>query len=142
MSSLFPRHTLRSALVVALAAGLSACKPAGDDGGATLRVESVGDGGRAETLMRQNALDVTSQGLVQFDAAGQTVPGLATSWRIADDGLSVIFRLRAAKWSDGRPVTAEQVVLSFQRLLTPKRVAPCYPAARLSKARRATPVSD
>ena len=119
MSSLSPRHALRSALVVALAAGLVACKPAGDDGGATLRVDSVGDGGRAETLMRQHALDVTSQGLVQFDAAGQTVPGLATSWRIADDGLSVIFRLRAAKWSDGRPVTAEQVVLSFQRLLAP-----------------------
>ena len=114
-------------LAAALVAWLAACKPAGDDGGATLRVESVGEGGRAETLMRQTALDVTSQGLVQFDAAGQTVPGLATSWRIADDGLSVIFRLRAANWSDGRPVTAEQVVLSFRRLLAPAGRSPLKP---------------
>ncbi|HPU16277.1 MAG TPA: ABC transporter substrate-binding protein, partial [Polymorphobacter sp.] len=119
MSRSSPHLALRAVVAIALVAGLAACKPAGDAGGATLRVDSVGDAGRAEMLMRQTALDVTSQGLVQFDAAGQTVPGRATSWRIADDGLSVIFRLRAAKWSDGRPVTAEQVVLSFRRLLAP-----------------------
>lgn len=114
------------AVVLALAV-LASCGSRDDGGGATLRADTVGGGGAAEALLRQSALDATAQGLVQFDAAGRTVPGLATSWRFADDGLSVIFRLRAAKWSDGRPVTAEQVVLSFRRLLAPASRSPLKP---------------
>jgi peptide/nickel transport system substrate-binding protein len=36
-------------------------------------------------------------------------PVLAESWTFAEDGLSLTFRLREATWSDGRPITAEDV---------------------------------
>jgi len=112
-------RSVRAALPLLLIASVVACKPGDGNNGAVLRADTVGGGDRAATLQRQFAIDATGQGLVQFDAAGKTVPGLATSWRVADDGLSVIFRLRPAKWSDGRPVTADEVVTSFRRLLAP-----------------------
>jgi peptide/nickel transport system substrate-binding protein len=48
------------------------------------------------------------------DATGLE-PGLAESWEISDDGLAYTFRLRDAAFSDGTPVTAEDVVYSLQR---------------------------
>ena len=62
-------------------------------------------------------LAATAQGLVSLDAAGQIEPGLAERWTVLDDGLSYIFRLRDATWSDGRPVTTEQVVTILRRAL-------------------------
>lgn len=50
-----------------------------------------------------------AQGLVRFDAGGQIEPALAQSWTVSDDGRSYIFRLARTNWSDGTPVTAEQV---------------------------------
>ena len=50
-----------------------------------------------------------AQGLVRFDASGQIEPALAQSWTVSDDGMSYIFRLARTNWSNGAPVTAEQV---------------------------------
>jgi peptide/nickel transport system substrate-binding protein len=41
-------------------------------------------------------------------------PQLAESWTAGEDGLSLTFRLRPASWSDGRPVTAEDVRFTWQ----------------------------
>ncbi len=47
-------------------------------------------------------------------------PGVAKSWKISDNGLVYTFYLRKnAKWSNGTPVTAEDFVYSFKRVLTP-----------------------
>ena len=62
-------------------------------------------------------LDSSAQGLVRFDAAGQIEPGLAERWTVIDNGGSYIFRLREARWADGVPVTAEQVVRLLERRL-------------------------
>ncbi len=64
-------------------------------------------------------LDSIAQGLVRFDANGQVVPGLAERWTVIDDGMSYIFRLREAEWSDGSKVTATQVVALLRRQLAP-----------------------
>ncbi|MBL9201712.1 MAG: peptide ABC transporter substrate-binding protein [Opitutaceae bacterium] len=49
------------------------------------------------------------------------VPGLAERWDISADGKTYTFHLRKnGKWSDGSPITAEDCVLSFQRMLTPE----------------------
>src|SRR3546814_5876462 len=48
-----------------------------------------------------------SRGLVKLDGNGQVVPDMATSWRVSDDGRSIIFRLREAEWTDGRDVTGQ-----------------------------------
>ena len=42
------------------------------------------------------------------------VPALAQSWEWSEDGLSITFTLRDALWSDGRPVTAEDVRFTWQ----------------------------
>src|SRR4051812_723693 len=47
-------------------------------------------------------------------------PALADSWRVAPDGRSYEFHLREdAAWSDGRPVTADDVKFSFDVLFDP-----------------------
>lgn len=54
-------------------------------------------------------LDATSQGLVSYDGEGQIDTGLADRWTVTTDGRSYIFRLREAKWTNGRKVTAQDV---------------------------------
>ena len=44
-------------------------------------------------------------------------PGLAERWAVSDDGLSYVFRLRTATWSDGRRVRARDVVRLIERQL-------------------------
>jgi peptide/nickel transport system substrate-binding protein len=63
--------------------------------------------------------DITSQidaTLVRFDNGTQEfVPELATSWEVAPDGITWTFHLRkGAAFSDGHPITAEDVLFSFQ----------------------------
>lgn len=54
--------------------------------------------------------------LLQPNATGTgLLPDLATSWNIAADGLTYTFHLRAAKFSNGSPVTASDVVFSIDR---------------------------
>lgn len=70
-------------------------------------------------------LGATAQGMVGLDAAGQVVPGLAERWIVTDDGLSLIFRIKRAKWADGRNVTSEDVAAELRRLQgSANRVAP------------------
>jgi oligopeptide transport system substrate-binding protein len=82
-----------------------------DDGGAisvsaighTPRMVANGDFASAE-LVR-----ATAQGLVSFDADGQIEPALAERWIVTDDGLSTIFRIRRARWTNGRDVATNDV---------------------------------
>lgn len=74
-----------------------------------LRVDAVG-----QPAARLLVADAISEGLTTRDADGQVVPGLAQSWRVSDDGLSIVFRLRAASFAGGRPVTAADAVASIQ----------------------------
>ncbi len=60
-------------------------------------------------------LSATAQGLVSFDAMDQIQPALAERWIVTDDGLSYIFRIREASWSDRSPVTSVDVVRSLKR---------------------------
>ena len=63
-------------------------------------------------------------GLTTLDAAGRTIPGVAESWSVSDDGLTYRFKLRdELRWSDGEPLQAEDFVFSLRRLLTPATAA-------------------
>jgi oligopeptide transport system substrate-binding protein len=59
-------------------------------------------------------------GLLTFDAQARPIPGIATSWQTSKDGLTWTFKLRNALWSNGMPVTAQDFVFSWQRILDPK----------------------
>src|SRR4051812_25855914 len=56
--------------------------------------------------------------LVTFpkDSAASIEPRLASSWTVSADGLTYTFTLRDAKFADGNPVTADDVIFSLNRL--------------------------
>lgn len=60
------------------------------------------------------------EGLVNPDPVDlHPIPGVAKSWDISEDGRTYTFHLRDnARWSNGDPVTAEDFVFSFQRVLS------------------------
>ncbi len=53
------------------------------------------------------------------DATAKPVPDLATSWTISPDGKTYTFKLRAAQFSHGQPVTAQDVKYSLGRASAP-----------------------
>src|SRR5579871_5715184 len=60
---------------------------------------------------------VYNQKANKFDIA----PDLAQSWTVSSNGLVYTFKIRTdAGFSDGTPVTAQDFVWSFERVLSPK----------------------
>jgi peptide/nickel transport system substrate-binding protein len=55
--------------------------------------------------------------------ASKLVAGLATHWKITNGGKTYIFSLRTAKFSNGDPVTAQDVAFSLLRAASPKAFA-------------------
>lgn len=52
---------------------------------------------------------------------GDPRPGVASEYEVSSDGLVYTFRLRPeARWSDGRPVTAEDFAYAWRRVLDPE----------------------
>ena len=68
-----------------------------------------------------NILIALFEGLTCIDeGTSRAVPGVAERWEASPDGLAYTFHLRAdALWSDGDPVTADDFVYSFRRILSP-----------------------
>lgn len=64
--------------------------------------------------------------LIDFDHRSQTyVPSLADSWQLGADGVTVDVKMREdAKFSDGRPITAEDVVFTFQAVYDERTKSP------------------
>ncbi|MBI5771289.1 MAG: peptide ABC transporter substrate-binding protein [Verrucomicrobia bacterium] len=63
--------------------------------------------------------------LVSFEPVTlKPVPALAERWAVSPDGLTYTFHLRPdAKWSNGEPITAQDCVDSWRRILTPSLAA-------------------
>ena len=67
------------------------------------------------------------EGLVRYDPETLAPrPAIAESWNVSEDGLRVVFKLRAdAKFSDGRAITSADFLFSYRRILSPKLASPC-----------------
>jgi oligopeptide transport system substrate-binding protein len=77
------------------------------------------------------------EGLFAYDPmTADSVPGLAESYTVSDDGLVYTFKLRKTAWSDGVAITAKTVVDSWLRELDPNTAAPYawFPAMFLAGA--------
>ena len=74
---------------------------------------------KSSTVVEADVLYDLFEGLVTYDAEGRIVPGVAASWETSADGIVWTFALREALWSDGSPVTADDFVYAFRRLLAP-----------------------
>lgn len=107
----------------------------------SLEPEPVAGGAYAEALvgttLRLNpVLDFANQvdrdidrllyrGLVRFDSRGNPTPDLAEDWAVSADGTLYTFTLRAdARWHDGTPVTADDVVYTFSKFQDPDYPGP------------------
>jgi len=87
---------------------------------------SIGD---ASTMLPALASDSASRdiiglvfnGLVKYDQDLNLVGDLAESWDISPDGLTITFHLRRnVKWHDGRPLTAQDVMFTYELMIDPK----------------------
>lgn len=63
--------------------------------------------------------------LIRFDERGNPLPELATVWGISQDGTVYNFELHPeAKWHDGQPVTAQDVVFTIEMMRGENDVVP------------------
>ncbi|MEY3296985.1 MAG: hypothetical protein RLZZ597_245 [Cyanobacteriota bacterium] len=68
-----------------------------------------------------NIFSWTFEGLTGTDGlTGDVVPALAERWDISEDGKTIVFTLRQGlQWSDGEPLTVEDVVFTYDTLFNP-----------------------
>jgi len=84
-----------------------------------------------------DVINQTFEGLVR-EKSGKLYPGIAREWSFSPDGLTLTFRLRESKWSDGTPLTATRPPLpsipgfgntpTSSAPLMPSMVAPWTPS--------------
>ncbi|MET0263314.1 MAG: peptide ABC transporter substrate-binding protein [Rariglobus sp.] len=122
---------LIAASLLVVFAGCSKKDPAATTDGATKsgsKVIRIGNGAEPQDLDphvvtgvgEHKIITALLEGLVTYAPDGGIAPGVAERWEIAENGLTYTFHLRGnAKWSNGDPVTAQDFVRSFQRILTP-----------------------
>jgi peptide/nickel transport system substrate-binding protein len=68
-----------------------------------------------------NIFNLTFEGLTATDGiTGDVVPALAESWDISEDGRTLVFTLRdGLRWSDGEPLTVDDVIFTYEVLFNP-----------------------
>lgn len=66
------------------------------------------------------AITLGFAGLVELDANNQPKADLASSWEVSDDGTEYTFHLADSSWSNGTPITANDFVYGWRRLVSPE----------------------
>jgi peptide/nickel transport system substrate-binding protein len=69
-------------------------------------------------------VELMFNGLVSINARQEIVPDLAERWDVADGGRRYLFELRKdVTWHDGQPLTADDIVFTYQVIANPKTVS-------------------
>ncbi len=72
------------------------------------------------------------EGLTVESDSGQVLPGVASSWTVDLTGTTYTFHLKnGARWSNGKPVRAQEFVFAWRRVLDPARGSPVSDDLRL-----------
>ncbi|HEL7521661.1 TPA: peptide pheromone-binding protein TraC [Enterococcus faecalis] len=98
------------------------------------QVATLTAGTPVQSLDPATAVDQTSitllanvmEGLYRLDEKNQPQPALAAGQpKVSNDGKTYTFVIRdGAKWSDGTPITAEDFVVAWQRVVDPETASP------------------
>lgn len=149
MSRRRPLRLLCSA-AVALALALGACSPPPPAGGGSSGAATTGGAsggaeawkGKSITILLQQKPDlmsplgaatngngqillVTQDTLAAGTPDGKLVPRVAKSWEQSSDGLSILITLNDnQKWSDGTPLTQDDILFTFNTYVNPQVKAP------------------
>lgn len=120
---------LRVSMVALVLALLAGCGLSGgesedaDDMTITVGTPAL-DGNWIDPMQARNALstawirDAVGEGLARQEIDGSWVPGLATAWKVSEDGLTWTFQLReGVKMHDGSTFTAEDVKTAIDRVV-------------------------
>lgn len=79
---------------------------------------------KIEGVPENNVTRDLIEGLANNSLDGSVVPGVAESWDNKDFKVWTFHLRKDAKWSNGEPVTAQDFVYSWQRLVDPKTASP------------------
>lgn len=79
---------------------------------------------QATDLFSYYLIRPTFCGLTRLDEDNNVEPDIAESWDVSDDLLTYTFHLRDAKWSNGDPVTSNDYLFAWSKLLDPEYGAP------------------
>ncbi|BBM85290.1 peptide ABC transporter substrate-binding protein [Candidatus Uabimicrobium amorphum] len=97
-----------------------------DKGKMVLRVLNGAEAATLDPIKREGTpgtsmLSNIFEGLVRVNnKTGGYLPGVAERWEISEDGTTYTFFLRKdAKWSDGKPVTANDFLSTYRRAVDP-----------------------
>lgn len=82
------------------------------------------------------------EGLVNQDAHGQAIPGVAIGWKTTDNKTWIFTLRHDARWSNGDSVTASDFVYSWQRLVNPANASSFSWFAALSGIQNAQEIID
>ena len=120
-------------VIVLLALALVAARPAAtasaaDPSQPPLNQTLVLEGGESSNLREYDPATthgsgdkLVFSGLVALDPRLNLIPDLASDWQVSPDGTTYQFTLRStAKFHDGRAVTSQDVIYSFERAADPK----------------------
>jgi oligopeptide transport system substrate-binding protein len=127
------RNLIIASIMAITSLGLVSCSDKDNGKKDRLTTINIDLGSDAATLDPQMSEDVQSvrviydlfEGLTSQDQHNHTSPGLAYKWEISADNKTYTFHLRPnLKFSDGSPLTAADVVFSYQRLADPKTASP------------------
>lgn len=102
---------------LALGASSGCARQPGQSDGLTLRLPNGALGFpspfAANADFGYNQMSLIYDTLLWKDGSGQLLPWLARSFEASPDHLTYRFELRDVRWSDGRPLTADDVVFTF-----------------------------
>ena len=79
---------------------------------------------KTEGVPESHVIRELLEGLVNQDAEGKVIPGVAERWETTDNKTFTFYLRKDAKWSNGDPVTAQDFVYSFQRAVDPATASP------------------
>jgi oligopeptide transport system substrate-binding protein len=122
-----------------LVAGLSGCGHSPNPADSTTSLHR-GLSGQPSTLDPAGAADNFSlevlqdlyEGLTTESPSGEVIPGVASRWSVDASGKRYTFVLRSdARWSNGKPVRAQDFVAAWRRVVDPKQGSPVADYLRL-----------
>jgi peptide/nickel transport system substrate-binding protein len=93
------------------------------DGGIYVEA-SIGDASMLNPLLSTDSASndingLVFNGLLKYDKDLKLSPDLAESWKVTDNGRVITFQLRKnIRWHDGQPFTADDVLFTYQQLIS------------------------